>query len=360
MKAEEAKQETDPGKREAAEKEAGKEKDAKANELATKQADEQEEKTKETDTKRMMKEEKLNEEQQELDEEKKAAEARDDEEKVKEIEGKSTKITELKQKAEAKTKEAERKVKEMLQKRDMAELQYKEERKEKVTYNCNVASGWRPMCFGTNYKHEYVYIFDLLRPWEDWPVHLQNFIYYLFLAFGYDLDEFAKDPEAMLAKLHKDFGLDTKYLLGKAKVNPLQRTAMEQHAVSGGGGHEVDPPGCICKNTWELIFKRFELNIAPDFQGLNAPQHCDHVLNTAVALQHLLHRFDTAGKIDGKYCKYTKNRVMKFQRKYNLSADGRCKLVDWKEIIMIYLDPDSEDTGGVVTAIVGNPPVPEI
>lgn len=28
---------------------------------------------------------------------------------------------------------------------------------------------------------------------------------------------------------------------------------------------------------------------------------------------------------------------MKFQRKYNLSADGRCKLVDWKEIIMIYL-----------------------
>ena len=65
---------------------------------------------------------------------------------------------------------------------DKAESYYKEERKEKVIYNCDVESGWRAMCFGG--PSEYVYIWDLVRPWGDWPPHLQNFVYYIWLAFG--------------------------------------------------------------------------------------------------------------------------------------------------------------------------------
>ena len=77
-------------------------------------------------------------------------------------------------------------------------------------------------------------------------------------------------------------------------------------------------------------------------------------------MQHLIYRFDTAGKITGRYCKYTKNQVMAMQRKNNLSADGRFKRVDWQKAIELFYTPSTDDTGGVVTKIVGTPPIPEV
>ena len=125
--------------------------------------------------------------------------------------------------------------------------------------------------------------------------------------------------------------------------------------------HGYDPPGCLCSRSWEIIFGdkgRFVNGI----KELNEPEHCDHLLYTTAAAQHLMYRFDSAGKVNGKYCKYSKNFVMKFQRKHwtHLVADGRTKAQDWKQLIDDFGDPDTEDTGGVVEGIYGGAPSPEI
>ena len=77
-------------------------------------------------------------------------------------------------------------------------------------------------------------------------------------------------------------------------------------------------------------------------------------------MQHLLFRFDTAGKINGRYCKYSKNQVMKFQRLNGLNANGRVNAATFQMMIQELGDPDVDDTGGTQLALSGEAPFPEI
>lgn len=141
-------------------------------------------------------------------------------------------------------------------------------------------------------------------------------------------------------------------ILSSCHSHKLMRLSGALAALHAKVADRKDPDGCICEETWKTLLR---------FDPLNEPNHCDHFLHETAALQHLIFRWDLGGKITGRYCKYTKNTVMRFQRASQelrsitseppaweaLNADGRTKLWDWKALLLNYGNPYVEDSGGL-------------
>jgi hypothetical protein len=160
----------------------------------------------------------------------------------------------------------------------------------------------------------------MCTPVDKWSEHMKEFLHHLFMSHGVNSKLPAGEPIGLVGALAQFQG-----------NMPIEKVAWTQR------GGVADPEGCICAESWKSLF---------DFYPLNEPAHCNHFLHETTALQHLLFRWDQAAKITGRYCKYTKNQVMKWQRKNPLSADGRTKYWDWMSILMYRGDVLVPDSGG--------------
>jgi len=221
------------------------------------------------------------------------------------------------------------------------------ERTAKISHVCdmNEPGGWRPVCFETGQKQEFGFIDELTVPWSSWSPHMKSFIVYLMRALGIKIeDNFEDDVTVVLNAVNKfkaDNGLtDGKYNEGHSSNPQLLLQAVD---------HKADPPGCMCSQTWGMVFQKLGYDAVGSI-GLNAPDHCTRFLWSAKALQHLMFRFDSAGKIDGKYCKYSKNFVMRVQRQSNLPGTGFADKEAWRELLKQFGDPSAKDTGGILVA----------